>query len=691
MSLTAGTADLVAISRLLIEEMLEPEPCSAPARFGEYELLGKLDEGGEGVVYKARDLKLGRMVALKRMREGDLADTVTRGRFLRGAKAAAKIDHPHVVSIHHVGEVDGEPFMAMKYMTGGTLRDAMKAPSNDLAEPKRAAELVKKLARAVHAGHDLNIIHRDLKPENILFDATGEPHVADFGVAKYIDTSGSVAPRTKTGDIVGTLYYMAPEQAHGEATAASDIWSLGVILYELLAGRRPFEGVTILELLRSAAEDEPDPLRGVPRDLATVCLTCLYKEPERRYISAEALARDLEHYLHNEPIEAVPPGRLTRTLRWCGRHQVAAALFGSAALVLVTLTLWAFASARAQEQARRAEVLATNEFAARAMAGTVLAQLEQYANIAAEEANDPRLANAIERGDSSALGELCAAAYARHHGGSSPVESWWILDATGALHAHVPALPADASVWKGNYAFRDYFHGAMAEPPHGRAYVSRAFRSNGDGRYKFAIASPILGEAGATVAVLVAGIATDRSFGNLTLSDDRRIVVLAGRRDREAPAEPLPDVHLVLVHDGVAQGEGVLLESTALRRLTARRDSARAAGQEQLRLPPPDWVVSEDGYRDPLDKTAPGSAGGAWLAGVAPVGGTELSVIVQTRLEDAISVDQRSLRVLVAWPVGSVALLFSFLLAVLRSRRVQRGDDRAERETRTGHLAIRPL
>ncbi|MFT3775173.1 MAG: serine/threonine protein kinase [Minicystis sp.] len=645
----------------------EPAPQSFPVRFGPYEILSKLGEGGMGVVYRARQTSIDRVVALKRIRDGELADAAARRRFHREAMAAARLEHPHVVPIYEVGEHEGQPYFTMKLMGGGTLADAAAR----FAEPRRAARLVATLARAVHAGHRQRILHRDLKPENILFDDRDEPYVADFGVAKRLDRDGS----TSVDAIVGSACYMAPEQASRQAahdTVAADVWSLGVILYELLAGRRPFEGATLIEVLRRAHEEEPEPLevlrREVGRDLSTVCLTCLRKEPERRYISAEALADDLDRYLRGEPPAARRPGPGERALAWCRRHRAATALLATATLALLTLTLWAFAGARAQEQARRAEVLAANTYAARAVAGTVLTQLDEYADQIAKEARDPALVAATARRDADELLSHFWAIHARHPG----IASWFLVYTDGFVGAHVPHGKMSLVVNRGrSFAFRDYFRGAMSMPRGADrpVYVSRASRSKTDHEWKLAMTSPIRGEDGAVLGVLAAEIPTDRRLGALELSDDRRIAVLAVRRDREAADEPLPDEHVLLAHSRVEHGEGVLVESPALRRLAARRDAAGARGHDQLRLPPPTWVDADDDYHDPLGARDHGGTGGPWLAGVAAVGGTELSVIVQTRLEDATALDARPLRVLVAWSVGGAVLLFAGLFAALRSPR----------------------
>jgi predicted Ser/Thr protein kinase len=348
-----------------------------PRRFGDYELLQELGRGGMGVVYKARQVSLNRVVALKVIRADKVTDLEPEARrdwlrrFQNEAEAVADLDHPNIVAIHHVGEAEGRPFFSMKLLEGGSLKDCLGRYPDD---PRAAARLVAAVARAVHHAHQLGILHRDLKPGNILLDDQGRPYVTDFGLVKRLDRGET---HTQTGALLGTPEYMAPEQARAEKrpTTAVDVYSLGALLYALLVGAPPFRGDTILETLRQLQEQAPDPPRGrnakVDRDLETICLQCLAKEPEGRYGSAEAVAEDLENWLAARPISARPAGRLERAVKWVRRRPGVAALLAACALALAGgggfSTYFAIQSSeRAQQAEQNARQAQSNEQAAHA-------------------------------------------------------------------------------------------------------------------------------------------------------------------------------------------------------------------------------------------------------------------------------------------------------------------------------------
>ncbi|MBS0659085.1 MAG: protein kinase [Verrucomicrobia bacterium] len=317
---------------------LEPDPARTGRHFGRYELLDEISRGGMGVVYRARQQGAERIVALKVILPHHLGTPEMLARFRGEAEAAAALDHPHILPIHEVGEEQGQPFFSMKFAEG----DSLARHARPLA-PRAAAELVAKVARAVHHAHQRGILHRDLKPGNILLDAAGEPFVADFGLAKFLDRSSDL---TLSQAMLGTPNYIAPEQARGPAsglTTAVDVYGLGAVLYDLLTGRPPIVAASLLETVRAVQDDAPPApttLRpDLPRDLEIVCLKCLEKDPSARYASAEALAIDLEHFLAGRPIQARRLGAAAQVWRWSRRNPVAAGLAAALALALVAGTI----------------------------------------------------------------------------------------------------------------------------------------------------------------------------------------------------------------------------------------------------------------------------------------------------------------------------------------------------------------
>ncbi len=297
-------------------------------RFGPYELLAELGHGGMGVIYRARQVELNRVVALKMIRSVGLCGNDFLQRFHTEARAAAALEHPNIVAIHEVGECEGLNYFTMRLIEGPNLAQEVKHKGP--LEGRRAAELILKIARAVEYAHRRGVLHRDLKPANILLDAAGEPYVTDFGLAKLREQDSGL---TLSQAVLGTPNYMAPEQAAGrskEVTTAADVYSLGAILFEILTGKRPFGDETPMATLRRVMEESvpaPRSLNGsIPKDLETICLKCLSKEPERRYSSAEALAEDLERWLANEPIQARRVSLWEQGVLWCRRKPVIAAL-----------------------------------------------------------------------------------------------------------------------------------------------------------------------------------------------------------------------------------------------------------------------------------------------------------------------------------------------------------------------------
>jgi TolB-like protein/Flp pilus assembly protein TadD/predicted Ser/Thr protein kinase len=294
---------------------------------GDYELLEEIGRGGQGVVFRARQKSLNRIVALKVISLGQWASKAHLKRFRREAEAAASLDHPSIVPIYEVGEREGQCYFSMKFVEGGQLDEVARREPMPI---RHAVELIMKVARTVHYAHEHGILHRDIKPGNILLDQKDEPHLTDFGLARLVESESSV---TQTLDVLGTPSYMAPEQAVGNNAAvsnATDVYGLGAVLYQLLTGHPPFAGGTTYETIKLLEETEPRPPRSlnpkIDRDLSTICLKCLEKDPTRRYSSAVALAEDLERWLKHEPIQARHTGIFARGKKWVRRNPTSALL-----------------------------------------------------------------------------------------------------------------------------------------------------------------------------------------------------------------------------------------------------------------------------------------------------------------------------------------------------------------------------
>ena len=288
--------------------------------FGDYEIEGELGRGGMGIVYLAKQKNLNRRVVLK-MLTGHYGPDELR-RFLEEAETAAGLSHTNIAHIYEVGEHDGTPFFSMEYVDGGTLADSLR---KEPPPPRDAAELLISIARALHHAHENGVVHRDMKPANVLLAVEGVPKVADFGIAKRLNNDSQL---TRTGAVIGTPTYMAPEQAKGNSRHVgppADVYSLGAILYEMLAGRSPFlpEDSETAVTLRVLTEEPVSPAwhrPEIPRDLETICMKCLQKEPRHRYPTAKALADDLRRYLNDESIHAKPPNSVISSIKWVRRN-----------------------------------------------------------------------------------------------------------------------------------------------------------------------------------------------------------------------------------------------------------------------------------------------------------------------------------------------------------------------------------
>jgi tetratricopeptide (TPR) repeat protein/predicted Ser/Thr protein kinase len=332
-------------------------------RFGDYQLLEEIARGGMGVVYKARQVSLNRTVAVKMILAGQLAGPAEVQRFRGEAEAAANLNHPNIVAIHEIGQQGGQHFFSMDYVEGQNLAQFV---GQKPLPPREAAKYLKTIAEAIQYAHERGILHRDLKPSNILIDQSGQPRITDFGLAKRMQEDSDL---TSSGQVLGSPNFMPPEQALGKrqaATLASDIYSLGAILYFLLTRRPPFAADSLTETLHQVLHTEPVSPRllnaVVPRDLETICLKCLSKEPERRYASAHGLAEDLGRFLKGEPVQARPVGTAGKAWRWCRRNPKLASLAGGSLALLLALAIGApIAAFRINQERHTAEAARRNE------------------------------------------------------------------------------------------------------------------------------------------------------------------------------------------------------------------------------------------------------------------------------------------------------------------------------------------
>jgi WD40 repeat protein len=362
-------------------------------RLGDYLLLDEISSGGMGVVYRAKQVSLDRTVALKMVLDArrDLP------RFRIEAEAAASLHHNNIISIYEVGELEGQPFLSMQYVEGGNLRDRLKQGP---LSPRVAAELVETVALAVHYAHQRGILHRDLKPANVLLDEAGKPYVTDFGLAKQL---GGSAELTRSGAILGTPGYMAPEQAMGQVksiTIAADVYGLGAILYAALTGEAPFSADSDLKTLRRVIEELPrSPRAACPdldRNIETVCLKCLEKNPTSRYASAKHLADDLRRYLTGEPVKARPVSMLERQWRWCTRYPAFAALAFTAVVAVCVALAVAVGLALSESQARiDSENARLREVALRESRDISLAEAKEMAAAAQRTVSEVFTTNAM--------------------------------------------------------------------------------------------------------------------------------------------------------------------------------------------------------------------------------------------------------------------------------------------------------
>lgn len=574
--------------------------------FGNYEVLEQIGQGGMGVVYRARQRGLGRVVALKLLLAGSRATEAEIKRFHTEAKAAATLKHPNVVAIHEVGEHEGQHYFSMNYVEGRSLAELIRRTPLPAA---RAARYAKIIAEAIHYAHERGILHRDLKPHNVLIDAQDEPRITDFGLARQIDVESDL---TISGAVLGTPSYMPPEQAAGnrrEIGRASDVYSLGAILYDMLTGHPPFRADTPLDTLRQVIDTEPAPPRlvnrKVPLDLETICLRCLAKIPAQRYASAQELADDLGRFLRQEPIHARQVSNWERLWRWSRRQPALAGLLGAVAVMSVLLGVAAVLF--------RFTVLGMTTFADEYVIKAISSDVSRLTNAVALVSRSTALPQLLQRCDSNELKAFLEAANnAIIESGvkwmeGNPFDSWSLYDSKGVLLARWPET-GESREGLLRVEDRDHYQGAKSNAP--APYVSKVFRSRTDPQDldKFGVSVAVMGRQGERADIVGFLLATVTTSSTRTLGHegDNAYIVLVGRTDPSDPIE-LQKPWAIISHPAY-------LRATPAIRLD--------------RLPENLQARSSGWYLDPAARKYPSYAG-LWLACRGQIPGTPFYVIVQ--------------------------------------------------------------
>jgi eukaryotic-like serine/threonine-protein kinase len=664
----------LALRELLLgvigEGSSEDEPASpAGARFGDYVLEKELGRGAFGIVHLARHAGIHRHVALKELRDGELATHAEIERFLQGAEAAAVLEHPNIVPVFHVSGQPELPFFTMRYVKGGNLAQALQQRSVGRAQ---AIGWVIQIARAVQHAHDRGLIHLDLKPANILLDESAVPYVTDFGLARSVDPAGHIG-RSDVGG--GAPYYMAPEQLSGdpnELTVRTDVYALGVILYELVTGAVPYAGLTLSGWKEALVSSQP--VQSVRRvspnldpDLDAVCAKALAKQPENRYQSALALAEDLEHLQRGErdslSFRAGSSG--ARLWRWVRRHRVrvGALLWGISLLTALVFRVRATQRAE-QESLTRQEQANASMASVQAVAFRFqlleyqhriarLAQLAEVVAIAASPGVENPSQFLIERG--RGFGTL------------------YVMGTDGMQRARTTRMSDE--YMQRSFSFRDYFRGArqlalrecasgFTQAPAERersAYLARAHVSESDGQFEFAVAAPVC-DAQGWVGLIGGTISSNKVFGAVRLADGQpgRIAALLGPRDMERRdiGRALPDGFTFIVHPGLTPGREYQLQRPDPAWIRAA--FGNPAPTSDLRYVEP-LLVSD--YVDPVPNP---DFSGPWSAALAPVDSSGFVVVVQSPRPRV-----PSLAVLCAQAAAELMAPFGVGLALLLALRVR--------------------
>jgi hypothetical protein len=615
-----------------------------------YDFIRLLGQGGMGEVWLVRQSGTAREVAMKRIRADALDADMTK-RFLNEVYSLSKLAHPHVVGIYHVGMVNNQPFFTMPYLRGGTLEDRLDEYRSDFGV---TARLLAKVARGVHHAHTMAVIHRDLKPANILIDDKGEPVVADFGLG---GAGGG-----------GTPPWMAPEglRAGEIQTTKVDVWALGVILYELLTGRRPFPGSTRQDVLRAIQHDAPPTPRSinpdVPADLEAISLKCLCTDPTYRYESASAIALELDRWLNDEPVRARVPSFRERAARFVRKHRQV--VWGGIAFGVLILIAFVTGSMfiRDQDQRLRNAVCENNAYTATQVATAFGDQITQLKWAVERAAGDPALAETCRGGDASRMKEHLRG-LARASGGSAGpgFASVFVLDQQGTLRA---VWPEQEQVVGRNFAHRDYFHGALAHAARegvGRVHVSRVYTSVNDHLDKFAVSVAFYRDGhDGPVWVLAATVRAHDTLGLSGLHNSQHQVALLAPRENAGPSsDGASDRYVVLVHPAFESPP----PSGSIADIELRRDFS-PLGEVSF--------TPDDDYRDPVAEKYPRYAG-RWLAGFSPVADTGLVVLAQQRYEGAVAPHLSLFYIYLIYLAGAATLVvLAVAVAVLVTARPRR-------------------
>lgn len=621
----------------------------AGTTFGDYQLLEEIARGGMGVVFKARQISLGRTVAVKMILTGRLATKDDVLRFRQEAEAAANLSHENIVDIYEVGDVEGQHYFSMEYVPGSDLGRLVR---DHPLPAEQAATYVRDVAAAIQFAHDQGILHRDLKPSNVLIDAAGRPQITDFGLAKRVRSDPGL---TDTGQIVGTPSYMPPEQAwpgQGEIGPASDVYSLGAILYEVLTGRPPFRAATVMDTLVQVLDTEPASPRllnnKVPRDLETICLKCLAKDPQKRYPAARDLQEELDRFLTGQPIKARPINAATRLVRWSKRNPVAAGLLASSLLLLFVVGGLAFSAARTLGEQLQVTMRRSLAYSAEHVSHTVSQRLGEMAARVEANARQPALVEGVRNADTAALARVMSSGNGYPDEGMSTETTWIALDAAGKGLMRSP-LP-DGFVGA-EWGFRDYVSGCVKDgrwTRDGGYYISRPYHSRLGGLYKFAIMAPIYDPQDATareerriIGLLGQTFASDADLGVPELHDRVRQTVLVAIDDPDKLQGELErPSHRIIVHPSYRQRRGKHAELMAagplLDYLRGRRDESAEV--------PDTGPITDDGYVDAVSSMQ-------GMAAMTAVPRSPFWIVVQERGDEAIG-------------LGSIAGEFSITAAI---------------------------